>query len=152
VLPHTYEGENCSIAKSLELLGERWTLLIVREAFRGRRRFEEFAERLDIARNVLSTRLARFVDEGVLERVAYQQRPLRFEYRLTDKGRDLWPVIVSLLQFGDRHYAPAGPPVLLRHRDCGGLLDDRRRCTRCGAELGPGDVRDEAGPGAVAAA
>jgi DNA-binding HxlR family transcriptional regulator len=135
MLPRTYEGQNCSIAKALELLGERWTLLVIREAFLGTRRFEGFAERLDIARNVLTARLTLLVEQGVLERVRYQERPERFEYRLTEKGLDLWPTIVSLLQFGDRYYAPDGPPVVLRHRDCGGEVSDRRVCTECGAEL-----------------
>jgi DNA-binding HxlR family transcriptional regulator len=135
VLPRTYEGQNCSIAKALELLGERWTLLVIREAFLGTRRFEGFAERLDIARNVLTARLTLLVEQGVLERVRYQERPARFEYRLTEKGLDLWPVIVSLLQFGDRYYAPDGPPVVLRHRGCGGEVDDRRMCRECGAPL-----------------
>jgi DNA-binding HxlR family transcriptional regulator len=135
MLPRTYDGQNCSIAKSLELLGERWTLLVIREAFLGTRRFEAFAERLEIARNVLTARLARLVEEDVLVRVRYQERPERFEYRLTDKGLDLWPIIVSLLQFGDRHYAPDGPPVVLRHRGCGGEVDGRRMCAECGAPL-----------------
>jgi DNA-binding HxlR family transcriptional regulator len=135
MLPRTYEGQRCSIAKALELLGERWTLLVIREAFLGTRRFEAFAEHLDIARNVLTARLSRLVEEGVLDRVRYQERPERFEYRLTEKGLDLWPTIVSLLQFGDRYYAPDGPPVVLRHRDCGGEVSDRRTCTACGAEL-----------------
>ena len=113
MLGRTYEGQNCSIAKSLELIGERWTMLIVREVFLGNRRFDEMAARLDIARNVLTSRLTRLVDEGVLAKVRYQERPERFEYRLTEKGIDLWPVIVSLLQFGDRYYAPDGPPVVL---------------------------------------
>ncbi len=148
VLPRTYDGQNCSVAKSLELLGERWTLLVLREAFLGRRRFDEFAARLGIARNVLTARLARLVEEGVLERVRYQERPERFEYRLTAKGLDLWPVIVSLLQFGDRYYAPAGPPLVLEHRDCGGGLDDRRRCLACRQDLTPRDVVAHPGPGA----
>jgi DNA-binding HxlR family transcriptional regulator len=148
VLPSTYTGQNCSIAKSLELLGERWTLLVIREAFLGTRRFEGFLERLEIARNVLSARLARLVEEDVLEKVRYQERPDRFEYRLTEKGLDLWPVIVSLLQFGDRHYAPDGPPVVLRHRDCGGEVDSHRICTACGARL---TARDATASAAVAA-
>jgi DNA-binding HxlR family transcriptional regulator len=135
MLPRTYDGQNCSIAKSLELLGERWTLLVIRDAFLGTRRFEAFAERLDIARNVLTSRLARLVEEDVLEKVRYQERPARYEYRLTGKGLDLWPVIVALLQFGDRYYAPAGPPVILRHRGCGGEVDERRLCRECGAAL-----------------
>jgi DNA-binding HxlR family transcriptional regulator len=147
-----YEGQNCSIARSLELIGERWTLLIIREAFLGTRRFDDFQRALGVARNVLQTRLERLVDEGILRRVQYQERPARFEYRLTDKGIDLWPVLVALLQWGDRHAAPEGPPVVLRHRDCGGELDDRRRCLRCGAELVAQDVVAVAGPGAGAVA
>jgi DNA-binding HxlR family transcriptional regulator len=147
-----YEGQNCSIARSLELIGERWTLLIIREAFRGTRRFDDFQRVLGVARNVLQTRLERLVEADILRRVQYQDRPPRFEYRLTEKGLDLWPVLVSLLQWGDRHAAPGGPPVVLRHRDCGGELDDRRRCQRCGAELVARDVVAVAGPGAGAVA
>jgi DNA-binding HxlR family transcriptional regulator len=149
VLPRTYDGENCSIARTLELIGERWTMLVVREAFLGRRRFDELADRLGIARNVLAARLARLVEAGVLERVRYQERPERFEYHLTAKGRDLWPVLMALLQFGDRHYAPAGPPLLVTHRGCGGELTARLTCDRCGAELGPADVQAGPGPGAT---
>jgi DNA-binding HxlR family transcriptional regulator len=136
------------VAKTLELVGERWTMLILREAFSGRRRFEEMAETLGIARNVLTTRLQRLVEEGVLTKTRYQERPERFEYRLTEKGLDLWPVLISLMQFGDRHYAPAGPPVLLAHKDCGGAVDEHRTCERCGARLTARDVRGHAGPGA----
>jgi DNA-binding HxlR family transcriptional regulator len=152
VLPRTYAGQNCSIARTLELVGERWTMLVLREAFLGRRRFDEYAERLGIARNVLSARLAHLVEEGVLERVRYQERPERFEYRLTDKGLDLWPVLFSLLHYGDRHYAPDGPPMALTHRGCGGELSDRRVCRRCGAALEGGDVEARRGPGALSAA
>jgi len=148
MLGRTYEGQNCSVAKTLELVGERWTMLILREAFSGRRRFEEMAETLGIARNVLTTRLARLVDEGVLTKSRYQERPERFEYRLTQKGLDLWPVLISLMQFGDRHYAPEGPPVVVTHKDCGGAVDEHRTCERCGARLTARDVRAELGPGA----
>ena len=152
MLPSTYDGQNCSIARSLELLGERWTLLVIREAFLGTRRFEGFTERLDIARNVLTTRLTRLVDEGVLEKVRYQERPARFEYRLTEKGVDLWPVIVALLQYGDRYYAPDGPPVILRHRDCGGEIDSHRYCSKCGERLSARDSMATAGAPAPASA
>jgi DNA-binding HxlR family transcriptional regulator len=152
VLPRTYDGENCSIARALERLGERWTLLVLREAFTGARRFDEFAERLGLARNVLATRLALLVDEGVLARRRYQERPERFEYRLTEKGRDLFGVLVALMHWGDRWYAPDGPPRLLRHRGCGGAVSARLICERCGAELTARDVRLEPGPGARAAA
>jgi DNA-binding HxlR family transcriptional regulator len=152
VLRRTYDNQNCSIARTLELVGERWTMLVLREAFLGRRRFEEYAERLGMARNVLSARLAHLVDEGVLEKVRYQDRPERFEYRLTAKGRDLWPVLSALRDYGDRHYAPDGPPVLVTHRGCGGELDDRRVCRRCGAALELADVEAHPGPGALSAA
>jgi len=152
MLGRSYEGQNCSIAKSLELIGERWTMLIVREVFLGNRRFDEIATRLDIARNVLTARLTRLVDEGVLTKVRYQERPERFEYRLTEKGIDLWPVIVSLLQFGDRYYAPDGPPMVLVHKDCGGRLDEHRTCETCGARLQARDVTAQLGPGAGLAA
>jgi DNA-binding HxlR family transcriptional regulator len=151
MLGRTYEGQNCSIAKSLELIGERWTMLIVREVFLGNRRFDEMASRLNIARNVLTARLTRLVEEGVLERVRYQERPERFEYRLTEKGIDLWPVVVSLLQFGDRYYAPDGPPVVLLHKGCGGHVDEHRICDTCGQRLTARDATREPGPGATPA-
>ena len=148
MLGRTYDDQNCSIARALELVGERWTMLVVREAFNGRRRFDEMADNLGIARNVLAARLQRLVDEGVLRKVRYQERPERFEYRLTEKGLDLWPVLISLLQFGDRYYAPNGPPVILTHKDCGGTPDAHRICERCGARLSARDVRAHPGPGA----
>ena len=141
MLGRSYDGQECSIARSLEIVGERWTLLVLRDVFRGKRRFEDLQRSLGIARNVLTDRLGRLVDEGVLERRRYQERPVRHEYRLTEKGIDLWPVMVQLLQWGDRHYAhPDGPPMVLSHRGCGGGVDEHRTCTRCGAALGPRDV------------
>jgi DNA-binding HxlR family transcriptional regulator len=148
MLGRTYESQTCSVARTLELVGERWTLLIIRDAFLGVRRFGDFAERLGIARNVLQDRLERLVEAGVLVKVPYQERPLRHEYRLTDMGRDLWPSIVALVQFGDKHLAPeAGPPMLLLHRDCGGELDDRRICTVCGTPVDLSSVEAVRGPG-----
>jgi DNA-binding HxlR family transcriptional regulator len=150
VLGRTYEGQNCSVAKTLELVGERWTVLILREIFFGRRRFDEMAANLGIARNVLTQRLQRLQEEDVLTKVAYQQRPERFEYRLTEKGIDLWPVIMTLLQWGDRYYLEDdGAPVVVRHRDCGGAITSHLTCDKCGAELGPRNVVAEPGPGAV---
>jgi len=150
MLGNDYEGQNCSIARALELVGERWTMLVLREVFLGVRRFDAIQRDLGVARNVLATRLQRLVAEDVLEKVPYEERPPRHEYRLTAKGLDLWPVIVELLRWGDRYAAPAGPPVVLRHRDCGGLLDEWRICENCGKPLGPRDVHAEPGPGAVA--
>jgi DNA-binding HxlR family transcriptional regulator len=140
VLKHTYDGQHCSIAGTLEIVGERWTLLLLRDAFLGVRRFDEFQRRNGIARNVLAARLQRLVDEGLLRRERYTERPPRDEYRLTEKGVDLWPVIVSLLQWGDKHVHPDDAPVVLTHRGCGGELDERRMCRRCGAALGPREV------------
>jgi DNA-binding HxlR family transcriptional regulator len=141
MLKADYDGQNCSVARSLELVGERWTLLIVREAFLGTRRFDDFQKRLGVARNVLQTRLERLVDAEILRREPYQEHPPRHEYRLTAKGVDLWPVIVALLKWGDRYEAPLGPPMILEHKNCGGEVDDRRRCTVCGAELEAWDVK-----------
>jgi DNA-binding HxlR family transcriptional regulator len=152
MLGRTYEGQNCSVAKSLELIGERWTMLVIREVFLGHRRFDEIAARLGVARNVLTARLTRLVDEGVLERRRYQERPERFEYRLTEKGIDLWPVIVSLIQFGDRYYAPYGLPLVMRHKRCGGAVDEHRTCAECGARLTARDVLAEPGPGSLVSA
>ncbi len=116
-------------------LGEWWTLLIVRESFRGVRRFDAFAERLGIAPNILTARLRRLVEHGVLEERAYSERPLRVEYRLTTKGRDLYPVVVALLTWGDRWYAEDGPPVELIHATCEHRADPKLVCGHCGEKL-----------------
>ena len=117
MLKRDYEGQNCSIARTLEIVGERWSLLIVRDAFNGVRRFEQFQESLGIARNVLAERLSRLVDEGILERVRYSQRPARYEYRLTAKGRDLNVALVGLMQWGDKYLSSKPPWVLRRKQD-----------------------------------
>src|SRR3954454_4772689 len=126
VLPRTYDDQVCSIARALEVVGERWTLLLVRDAFLGVRRFQDFERSLGGSKKVLSERLERLTGEGILERRRYQERPPRDEYRLTPKGRALWKVLHQLMVWGDefsRH--EAGPPRLLRHRGCGGAADDR---------------------------
>jgi DNA-binding HxlR family transcriptional regulator len=143
VLHRTYDTQVCSAARTLETVGERWTLLIVRDALLGVRRFEDFQRSLGVARNVLTDRLTRLVEEGVLEKRAYSEKPLRHEYRLTQKGRDLWPVVHALVTWGDRYSAPEGPPRRFVHRDCGGVVSERRTCERCGAELELGDVLAE---------
>jgi DNA-binding HxlR family transcriptional regulator len=149
MLKNDYADQNCSIARSLELVGERWTILVLRDVFLGRRRFDQMQRSLGVARNVLAARLDRLVAEEILEKVPYQERPLRHEYRLTPKGVDLWPVTVELLRWGDRYAAPdAGPPIVLRHKGCGGELGEGRVCARCGDRLQASDVRAEAGPGA----
>ena len=115
MLGREYDGQICSIARALEIVGERWTLLIVRDAFLGLRRFDEFQQSLGIARNVLADRLNRLVEEGIFERVRYSERPERYEYRLTRKGRDLNVALVALRQWGDE-YLNEKPPRLLRRR------------------------------------
>jgi DNA-binding HxlR family transcriptional regulator len=145
MLPRAYANEHCSIAATLEIVGDRWTLLILREASAGVRRFADFQARLGLARTVLSDRLGRLVDEGILERRRYQERPERFEYPLTAKGEDLWPVLKALMTWGDEHVMGGRAPVLHRHRACGGLITDRRVCSRCGAPVGLGDVERELG-------
>jgi len=149
MLGREYENQSCSMASALEVIGERWSLLIVRDVFLGLRRFEQIQSDLGIARNILQRRLCTLVEQGVLERSRYQQAPPRDEYRLTEKGIDLWPAIVALMQWGDRHAPLAeGPPVLLRHRGCGGVIDEHRICERCGARLGPREALALPGPGA----
>jgi DNA-binding HxlR family transcriptional regulator len=148
MLGNDYEGQTCSIARSLELFGERWTLLVVREIFHGRRKFSEMQKSLGVARNVLTSRLQRMVDEGILERRPYSERPERYEYFLTEKGLDLWPVMISLMHWGDK-YEPAmdGPPSIVIHKECGGQIDDRRICQKCGKHLEVREAKAVDGPG-----
>jgi DNA-binding HxlR family transcriptional regulator len=135
MLQRDYPTQYCPVAGSLEVVGERWTLLIIRDVFLGIRRFEDLQRDLGVARNVLQARLERLVEEGILVKRPYQDRPVRCEYRLTEKGADLWPVLVALLKWGDRYTIEGERPMILRHRGCGGELDDRRRCTECGADV-----------------
>ena len=139
---------NCSVAQCLEVVGEWWSLLIVRDAFLGVRRFDDFQARLGISRNILQQRLSHLVDRGVLERVPYQDKPPRSEYRLTEKGRDLWPVVTAMRQWGDRWAAPDGPPLLMRHKGCGHVVDAVEVCSHCGERLDARSVTAEAGPSA----
>ncbi len=149
MLGSEYKDQNCSIAGALEVVGERWSLLIVRNVFLGLRRFDEIQANLGIARNVLQARLQKLIDQGVVERRLYQERPERYEYRLTEKGLDLWPIVVSLMQWGDRHATPeGGPAVLLEHRGCGGRVDEHRICERCGSRIGARESTARPGPGA----
>lgn len=136
MLGRRYDEQDCSIARALEVVGERWTLLILRESFLGTSRFDDFQHRLGIARNVLQARLEKLVAEGVIEREPYQERPVRYEYRLTQEGRDLLPVLVALLQWGDRHRAPdEGPIGAIAHVGCGGAINAGLQCERCGAKV-----------------
>ena len=145
MLQRTYDKQMCSIARSLEVVGERWTLLIVRDAFLGLRRFDEFQRSLGIATNVLTARLDLLTETGIFARRRYQERPERFEYVLTEKGRDLYPVLVALLQWGDR-YVSEVPPRLLRHGADGGKVTARVVCEVCNEEVSPFDVESPLNP------
>jgi DNA-binding HxlR family transcriptional regulator len=148
MLQRDYPDQVCSIARSLEVIGERWTPLILRDAILGLTRFEEFQDSLGIASNVLSSRLKRLCDEGVLERVPDPERPGRPKYLLTAKGAELGPALIVLMKWGDRHYpAPGGPPRLTLHAGCGGDLNADLRCTRCGQQVRPGEIELPVGPG-----
>ena len=140
MLGRSYDNQNCSIASALETLGERWTLLILRDAFLGTRRFDDFQRSLGIARNVLTARLKTLTDEGLLERRRYHERPERYEYRLTEKGVDLWPVLFTLMRYGDKHLVDGMPATRVEHRDCATSIDDHMCCPTCGVQVGPHDV------------
>jgi DNA-binding HxlR family transcriptional regulator len=149
VLHRDYPALDCSVAKALEVIGERWSLLIVRAVMHGNRRFGEMQESLGIARNVLSARLQRLVDEDILERRAYQESPPRYEYFLTQKGLDLWPALIALLNWGDRYSpSPEGPRRLIVHKQCGGTVSERGICESCGKVLTARDAKQVPGPGA----
>jgi DNA-binding HxlR family transcriptional regulator len=148
VLKRTYEGQNCSIARALELVGERWTLLIIRDALLGVRRFDEFQDSLGVARNVLTNRLNRLVGEGILERSAYSERPPRFEYRLTEKGRELAVPLLALMQWGDRHLSPKPPRIARRRSD--GRSVRAVLATRDDELVSPAEIEVVAGPGLAA--
>jgi DNA-binding HxlR family transcriptional regulator len=137
----------CSIARTVEVVGERWTMLILREAFLGVKRFDAIQRDLGIARNILSDRLGKLVDQGVMEKRRYSERPPRFEYRLTAKGRDLYPIVVTLMQWGDKHTSPDGVPVALVHQDCGQVTNPQLVCDCCGGPVHALNVRPVHGPG-----
>lgn len=148
MLGRTYERENCSAARALEVAGERWSLLILRDAiFRGRTRFNEFQTSLGIATNVLAARLEWFVAEGLMELRPIPEHPDQSEYRLTEKGRDFTAPLVALTAWGDRWSAPDGPPIDYRHDTCGGPVTAELRCATCDSVVQPGDVLAEPGPG-----
>jgi DNA-binding HxlR family transcriptional regulator len=144
----SFEEMNCSIARSLEVIGEWWTPLILRDAFFGVTRFEEFQQRLGIARNVLAARLDTLVDHGVLDRRPYDEARGRYDYLLTEKGKALWPVLVALRQWGDEWIVGRGKePVRMVHTTCGHRSTGVLTCDRCGARLRRGEVRVVPGPG-----
>jgi DNA-binding HxlR family transcriptional regulator len=141
---------NCSIARPLAFLGERWSLLVLRDLFLGRHRFDEFQESLGIATNVLSARLATLAEEGIVERRRYSEHPERFEYVLTEKGRDLQPVILALVAWGDRYTTgAAGPPLETVHEGCGHVFHMVPTCSECGEAVDTRNVTSRPGPGAT---
>lgn len=153
----SFADMNCSIAQALELVGEWWTLLILRDAFLGVRRFDDFVERLGISRNVLTNRLQTLIDADILARRPYDEGRGRADYLLTDKGRALWPVLTALRQWGDEWILGEGnEPLLIEHRACGHVTIGEFICDHCGdplearsvrAILGPGSIRNEPHPG-----
>ena len=140
----------CSIARALDVVGDWWTPLIVRDAWFGITRFEGFHDRLGIPRNTLTSRLDKLVARGVLERRPYQEQPARFDYLLTAKGRDLYEVLWSLARWGDR-WEPTtlGPPIQVRHLTCGAVIEPAASCPTCGERLVPADLQPTPGPGGV---
>jgi DNA-binding HxlR family transcriptional regulator len=145
----SFADMHCSVAQCLEVVGEWWSMLIVRDAFLGVSRFDDYQERLGISRNILNQRLNHLVESGVLAKVPYSEHPLRYDYRLTDKGRDLWPVLTAMRQWGDAYAAPNGPPLQVIHKGCGKISEAVPTCSACGEPLGPRDVVATPGPGAV---
>lgn len=140
---------HCSVAQCLEVVGEWWSMLILRDAFLGVSRFDDFQDRLGISRNILNQRLNGLVESGVLAKVPYSEHPPRHDYRLTGKGRDLWPVLTAMRQWGDTYAAPEGPPLQVVHKACGSVAEALLTCSVCGEPFGPRDALAVAGPGAM---
>lgn len=135
-----YEGQDCSLARALEVVGERWTLLILRDAFYGVRRFTDFLAHLDIPRAVLAARLLALAEAGLLDRRGH-------DYVLTEMGRELWPTVHTLARWGERHFTVAGPTRLFLHAGCGARIEPDGRCPGCGRVVPPGELEIHPGPG-----
>jgi DNA-binding HxlR family transcriptional regulator len=145
----SFAAQNCSVARTLSVVGERWTLLVLTELLLGRRRFEEIQAERPIASNILSRRLETLVDEGIVERRRYSDHPNRFEYHLTEKGLELLPAVLALVRWGDRYAAGrSGPPVETVHTQCGHAFHMVPTCSHCGEEIEPRSIRARLGPGA----
>lgn len=140
-MPAVSPIEKDSILSALDAIGDRWSLLVLRGVFRGLYRFSDLRDDLGIASNLLTTRLCRLVEQGVLEKVRYQERPERFEYRLTNAGRDLSPVLVSLMQWGDAHRSAGDAPTVLTHAECGEPVENITRCTSCHTPVDATEIR-----------
>lgn len=144
-----FDDQNCSVAGALAILGGRWTLLVMREVLLGRRRFADIQRNVGAAPNILSDRLQMLVNHGLLERRQYSEHPESFEYVPTHAGRDVGPVLVALLEWGDKHAAPAaGPPMVFVHAACGHDAHPELRCTHCGEVIERGQLLVRPGPGA----
>jgi len=137
----------CSVARTWSVLGDRWTMLVLREAFAGTSRYDRFQTKLEIGRTLLSERLNRLVDEGIFDRIKYSEKPERFEYKLTRKGLDLYPVLLALMEWGDR-YKVEDPPVRLFHKACGAEADPHLVCSHCAEPVAYGDLHAEYAPDA----
>ncbi|MFE3453487.1 winged helix-turn-helix transcriptional regulator [Nonomuraea sp. NPDC059194] len=146
-LGKNYDGQDCSLAKALELIGERWTLLVIRDAMYGVRRYGDFLAHLDIPRAVLSQRLSTLVEAGILDKRRYQDSPPREEYVLTEVGRELWLPVLALAQWGERHLTSTGTRRLFFHTACGTRLDQAAHCSACGVRVGLEEVEVRPGPG-----
>lgn len=143
------QDQTCSIARTLSVIGDRWTLMILRECFLKVRRFEDFQTRLGIGRPILADRLQILTEAFVLTKVVYQTNPVRQEYRLTEKGLDLYPIVMSIVHWGDIHMSgKKGRPLLHRHLNCGHIFDPVMVCSECREDLHARDVKVETGPGA----
>jgi DNA-binding HxlR family transcriptional regulator len=148
-----FPRDACSVASTLEVIGERWTLHVLREAFLGVRRFEELRSNIGVARNILSDRLNTLVAEGILRRELYNEHPPRYEYRLTRKGVDLFGILIELMKWGNR-WSPNedGPALVLRHRECGHVIEPVLACPECGEHLHARNLQAVPGPATVARA
>jgi DNA-binding HxlR family transcriptional regulator len=144
-----FDGQTCSVAAALAVVGERWTLLVMREVLLGRRRFQDIRRHTGVAPNILSDRLGTLVEQGLLRRERYGEHPDAFEYHATRKGVDLQPVLMTLMAWGDRYAAPDGPPVVPVHSACGHDAHPRLHCSHCGDVLEPSQTAVRPGPGAA---
>ena len=144
------DSQVCSMARGLAIFGDRWTLLIIRDAFRRVRRFSDFQKSLGITKHRLSDRLTRLVEADILKKAPYDNAGKRFEYRLTPKGLDLYPVLMSVVQWGDKWESDTdGAPVVYTHKTCGNLMNTKYVCDCCGEEVRAKDIEPQAGPGVM---
>lgn len=143
------EKQPCSIARSLAVFGDRWTLLVLRECFLGVKKFADFQENLGISKTIVADRLRHLTDHGILEKIAYQQNPVRYKYKLTQKGLDIYPVFLSITHWGDTYYAgKKGAPLVYHHRTCDHDFEPITQCSECGETVVAKDVQAVPGPGA----